>query len=134
MATCEKPIDPRVELISIKKHGAEVTFKKSHVVVERKKGQGEKGEEGRTARFPGFTAAFELDGTRGFTPGRWGGGWRVLYERVSHKLSRLFKKLEKGASILGETACVESGSRELFELLCVGHRSGERGRKEREKC
>ena len=79
VATCEKPIEPGVELISIKKHGAEVTFKKSRVVVRRRRrrkkkkeekeeGRGEKVEGRRIARFPGFTAAFELDGTRGFTP------------------------------------------------------------------
>lgn len=34
-------------------------------------------------------------------------GVAVLYERASHKLSRLFKKLEKGASALRGTACAE---------------------------
>lgn len=31
----------------------------------------------------------------------------VLYEQASHKLSRLFKKLEKGASALRGTACAK---------------------------
>lgn len=31
----------------------------------------------------------------------------VLYEQASHKLSRLFKKLEKGASALCGTACAK---------------------------
>lgn len=40
----------------------------------------------------------------------------VLYERVSHKLSRLFKKLEKGArSLVKQLASRVAG--ELFELL-----------------
>lgn len=40
----------------------------------------------------------------------------VLYERVSHKLSRFFKKLEKGArSLVKQLASRVAG--ELFELL-----------------
>lgn len=36
-----------------------------------------------------------------------GGRVAILYEQASHKLSRLFKKLEKGASALRGTACAE---------------------------
>lgn len=111
MTTCEEPTD-RGELISIEKHGVEVTFKKS--TIDRGKG-----EASGVARFPGFTGVR----TRWNTRFRMGVVWvtvgvvvAVLYERVSHKLSRLFKKLEKGArSLVKQLASRVAG--ELFELL-----------------
>lgn len=53
----------------------------------------------------GFTVAHKGgEGREGELRGR---RVAILYEQASHKLSRLFKKLEKGASALRETACIE---------------------------
>jgi len=65
-----------------------------------------KNSAGRPGVAPfGFAAARKSDG--GWEEKLRGGRVAVLYEQASHKLSRLFKKLEKGASASRGTACVE---------------------------
>lgn len=72
--------------------------------MRRKKGRSERGRRkggGEGVSVPRFLQASRWNTTTRFEhEGSWGGTVAVLYERASHKLSQLFKKLEKGARSL----------------------------------